>query len=119
MRVKLDENLDVRLAAMIGAHGIDVSTVYDESLSGASDDVVLEACRNEERVLLTLDLDFSNPIRFPPSTTSGPVVLRPGRPTLDRTRDLIRQLLPHLESREIHGRLWIVEIGRIRIYDPN
>lgn len=119
VRVKLDENLDVRLVAMLGASGIDVSTVYDESLSGAPDDVVLEACRSEERVLFTLDLDFSNPLRFPPSATSGLVVLRPRRPTLDQTRDLIHQLLPHLASREIRGRLWIVEIGRIRIYDPN
>ena len=66
MRVKLDENLDARLASVVTARGHDVETVATEGLSGQEDDAVFDVCRREERTLITLDLDFSNPFRFPP-----------------------------------------------------
>ena len=77
MRLKLDENLGLRHAEMLRRAGHDVDTVHDESLSGAPDEAVLAAAREADRALVTLDLDFADPMRFPPATTAGLVVLRP------------------------------------------
>lgn len=86
---------------------------------GAEDDRVFGVCRAEGRVLVTLDLDFANPIRYPPGLTEGVVVLRPLRPVLPLIERLLRELLPALNSQALQGTLWIAEPGRVRIYDPN
>ncbi len=83
------------------------------------DDELIEACRVEGRVLVTLDLDFSNVLRFPPGYYAGIVVLRIPHPvSLDAIRERARVLLKAAEREELSGRLWIVEQARVRQYDP-
>jgi predicted nuclease of predicted toxin-antitoxin system len=62
LKFKLDENLDVRLAAAMQAEGLDGDTVLSEALSGISDEGIFEVCKTTDRVLITLDLDFANPL---------------------------------------------------------
>jgi predicted nuclease of predicted toxin-antitoxin system len=64
MRFKLDENLDTRLAPILTEHGHDVATVLGQHLGGRPDEMIYRTCVAEKRALITLDLDFSNPIRF-------------------------------------------------------
>jgi predicted nuclease of predicted toxin-antitoxin system len=118
MKIKLDENIDVRLAPMIAASGHEVDTVKAEGLSGEPDETIYETCRAGGRVVVTLDLDFSNPHRFDPTVTEGIVVLRVPRPLLPIVRATVLQVLPLLETHPLQGKLWIVEPGRIRVYDP-
>lgn len=71
MKLKIDENLarGVRDELVRGGH--DVATVPEQSLTSATDEALIEACRMEERALVTLDLDFANPLRFPPERYPG------------------------------------------------
>jgi len=119
VRFKLDENLDLRLVSLIEEGGHDVDSVHGEGLSGSSDEVVYEACVRDRRILISLDLDFANPIRFPPAATPGIIVVRPPRPVLPQIRATLAAALPDLQTRQLDGRLWIVEPGRIRVYDPD
>ncbi|WP_295443347.1 DUF5615 family PIN-like protein [uncultured Thiodictyon sp.] len=61
MKIKLDENLGQRGAEIFRTAGHDVETVASERLSGATDRELIGICRREDRCLVTLDLDFSNP----------------------------------------------------------
>jgi len=117
MRLKLDENFDVRLAPLLRDEGFDVDTVRDESLSGARDETIYQACRDSRRVLVTLDLDFANPLRFPPEPTEGIVIIRVPRPLLTLIRATLLSALSALKSGALKGGLWIVEPGRIRIHE--
>ena len=76
MKLKLDENVDLRLANPLIAAGHDTTTVQGEKLSGASDATLLMACRREERALVSLGLDFANVLLHPPAGAPGLVVLR-------------------------------------------
>ena len=118
MRFKLDENVDIRLVPLVAEGGHDVDTIRDENLSGSPDEVVYGTCQQTQRTLISLDLDFSNPIRFPPGTTEGIIVLRPNRPVLPSIRATLKSVLPELKSRSLKGKLWIAEPGRIRVYNP-
>ncbi len=117
MKIKLDENLDPRLSSLFVAEGHDVDTVFNEGISGTSDRGVYDVCFTTKRVLITLDLDFSNPFYFPPEKTAGIIVLRPARPSLPLIKSLLLTLLPTLRSRKLEGKLWVVEQGRIREYE--
>ena len=121
MQFKLDENFGARTQNLFREAGHDVRTVYDEGLQGATDQRIYEVCRTENRSLVTLDLDFTDVIRFPPGAANGIVVVRvPRTPGLPLLEQLIRQFLQALEhmSVELEGNLWIVEGGRIRVHEP-
>ncbi|HCL81137.1 MAG: hypothetical protein A2077_07180 [Nitrospirae bacterium GWC2_46_6] len=117
MKFKLDENFGTRTQHLFRAAGHDVQTVRDERLEGSPDHNLYEVCCNETRCLVTLDLDFSDITRFPSAKSGGIVVIRvPKNPSISLLEQLIMQFLQTLSSMSVESRLWIVEIGRIRIH---
>ena len=120
MKIKLDENLGERGANLFRAVGHDVATVPTENLQGASDRQLIEVCRAEQRCLITLDLDFSNPMVFWPRDYAGIAVLRlPPKATDPDLWDACDLLIKGLQQASIIGRLWIVQRGQIREYRPD
>lgn len=115
MRSKIDENLPVEAATLLRAAGWDCATVYDEALSGADDARISEACRTEQRVLVTLDQDFGDVRAYPPADYLGIGVLRPQDPHREAVLQLLGRALRVLEREWVPHRLWIVEPDRIRI----
>jgi predicted nuclease of predicted toxin-antitoxin system len=119
MRLKLDENLGRSLLNLLRAAGHDVTTVWEQGLSSAPDRTLIEICQKERRCLVTLDLDFSNPLLYRPSEYAGIAVLRlPARINLNDLVDAVRTLIAGLEQEDITGKLWIVQKGKIRKYEP-
>jgi predicted nuclease of predicted toxin-antitoxin system len=116
MRLKLDENLDASLAAWLTSLGHDATTIRDEQMSGASDEGVFTAALTEKRCLVTLDLDFSDPLRFPPTNSAGILVLRVPVPSMAMIRLLLQQAIAHTSVESPEGQIWIVEPGRVRIW---
>jgi predicted nuclease of predicted toxin-antitoxin system len=109
LKVKLDENLGRRSIELFKEADHEVSTVTEQRLGGTSDDELIEVCRIEDRTLVTLDLDFSNVLRFPPQRYAGIVVLRVPHPIeLNDIYECVRTLLRASEGEELEGKLWIV-----------
>jgi len=76
VRFKIDENLPIDIADLLRSAGHDALTVFDQQLIGEDDNRILHICQNEERALITLDLDFSDVRSYPPLEYFGLVVLR-------------------------------------------
>lgn len=119
MKLKLDENLGVRGMDLLVAAGHDVCTVPAQELCSATDEEISSRCKNDGRGIVTLDLDFANPFRFPPSQHQGNAVLRgPVRMTEAALDRLVITFISALKTQPFEGALWIVEDGRVRVFEP-
>ncbi|MBI2440442.1 MAG: DUF5615 family PIN-like protein [Lentisphaerae bacterium] len=117
MKFKLDENFGQRTIELFHAAGHDARTVFDEKLSGVPDYQLFEVACAESRCLITLDMDFSDPLRFRPAPSAGIVIIRlPINPSLALLTVMIRQFLRALEAQSPARALWVVEPGRIRVH---
>jgi predicted nuclease of predicted toxin-antitoxin system len=117
VKLKLDENLGNAARDALVAAGHDVSTVPAQGLQEYLDDALILQCKREGRGLVTLDMDFANPLRFEPTDYPGIAVLRlPSEPSARVLNELLQTLAGALEREQFDSHLWIVEIGRLRIY---
>ena len=115
MKFKLDENFGPTVKGVFDRRGLDCHTVHEEGLSGATDPEVLAAAVAEERILVTLDRDFSNVLIYPPEATAGVAVVHIGkRASRQLLASVLDAFLEACEKNLIKGKLWIVEPGRIR-----
>jgi len=119
VNLKLDENLGSLAAGILRDAGHDVGTVRGQGLAGAPDNLMIEACRREGRCLVTLDREFGNPLLFNPAEYRGIALLRlRPRSTADDLYDAVRTLVGGLSRDDVDGKLWVVQRGRIRRYEP-
>jgi predicted nuclease of predicted toxin-antitoxin system len=119
MKVKLDENVDLRVVSRLQMAGHDVATAPGQGLSSAPDVEVIEVCRSEERCLVTADRGFSNRSRFDPSIYFGIVIIRlPKNPTFANWCEAIDTLILGLEQADVIGKLWIVQNSSIQEFQP-
>mgnify|MGYP006294554001 FL=1 len=81
---------------------------------------MIEVCRVEERALVTLDLDFANPVHYPPSKYAGIIVLRPAKePKHEDILECLKVMLRGLQNVDnLLGKLWVVSKTQIREYAP-
>jgi predicted nuclease of predicted toxin-antitoxin system len=114
-RFKVDENLPVEAAEALRLAGYDAMTVLDQSLGGTLDGPLAIVCREEGRALVTLDLDFSNILTYPPADHPGIIVLRLTHQDKANVLSTLAAAIPYLSKELLLGRLWIVDEQKIRI----
>ncbi len=117
MKFKLDENLPEVVREALSQLGHEVHTVAEEGLAGAHDETVLKACVAEDRVLITLDLDFSDIRAYPPGSYPGIWVLRPPKQTFKAIEALVRAGVRLSTVERVRGQLWVIDEKRVRIRD--
>ena len=58
MKLLLDQNLSADAAVILRSSGMDASRAREVGFETAEDDAILEWCRMEGRIVITLDADF-------------------------------------------------------------
>jgi predicted nuclease of predicted toxin-antitoxin system len=115
VKLFLDENLSPQQARELRSQGYDACAVAEVGLSGAPDETIRRYAVDTDRILVTLDADFANLIRFPPHETPGVMRLKIHPPTEDRIRQIIHRALLLLKDVDLRGRLAVVDADKIRI----
>ncbi len=112
---KVDENLPVEAAELLTSAGHDAVTVPQQQLGGKPDPNIAAVCQQENRVVITLDLDFADIRAYPPEACAGIIVLRLARQDKHRILAMLARLLPVFEVESLSGKLWIVDEATVRI----
>ncbi|GHT29123.1 hypothetical protein FACS18942_10080 [Planctomycetales bacterium] len=115
MLFKIDENMPLAVKDLLSANGYETHSVFDESLRGASDKKIAAVCQKENRIILTLDKDFSDIRVFPPQSHSGIIVLRPPRQSAPLVLQLVEKILPLLKTEPLDGHLWVADLNGVRM----
>lgn len=119
MQFKIDENLHSDAADLLRQHGHDVLTVHDQRMRGGADSDIAGVCRQEERAIVTLDLDFSDIRDYPPEHYHGIIVLRLNNQSRASVLNVLSRIIPMLGTESPVGRLWIVDEHQVRIRGGN
>ncbi|MGC7846346.1 DUF5615 family PIN-like protein [Desulforudis sp. 1088] len=114
-KFKIDENLPQELADLLRASGCDAETVWSEGMQGVSDALLIEQCKRENRVLVTVDIGFADIRKYKPKGHPGIIVLRVRDQSRQSMIACFKKVLPALPSVPLAGLLWIVDERRIRL----
>ena len=74
--IQIDENLPIELIDVLESAGYTGMTAFEQGLNGKSDSKVINRCREEKYVLVSLDLDFADIRLYPPEKYSGLIIIR-------------------------------------------
>ncbi len=118
MKIKLDENLPLRLASLLRDLGNDVHTVRDEELMGHADSEIWEAAQKESRFVITQDLDFSDLRQFAPGSHHGILLVRLRSPNRRDLIERIEELFQKEYVSEWAGCFVVATERKIRILKP-
>ena len=104
MRFLADENFRQDVVHWMVSHGADVRSVSKQS----SDKSIADACKKEDRVLLTNDIDFAMTLRFRPSEYPGILVFRMHPPSFAKFKIALEQFLNTRDARFIKGKTFLI-----------
>jgi predicted nuclease of predicted toxin-antitoxin system len=113
MRFLADENVSRLVVDRLRLAGFDVASV-GETISGASDQVVLALATGEGRILLTEDRDFGELVIRQRFGVRGVVLLELDRLSNSAEADAVAAVIATNLDR-LPGALMVIEPGRVRI----
>ena len=116
MKFKLDENVPFSLKKIIevkGDHQVD--SVFHEKQTGIDDQSLLKLCLKEQRILITLDTDFNNPIMHPQDSLFGIIILRPSSQGKTAVNALMSNFLASYNLEDCKNKVMLIEHDSIVI----
>lgn len=118
MRLKLGENLSRHLKPILGAMGHDALTAADEDLLSRPDTEVAASAAREERILLTLDVEFADLRKYPPGSHPGILLFRPRTLGPLHVNRFVEDFIRSTELSVLSGCVAVVEPSGVRIRRP-
>ena len=115
MRIIADVHISPSTVHRLNELGHDAVRVNAVMSSRATDQAIAAWARENSRVVLTQDLDFSDIIALSGVSQPSVVTLRLSDSKVDNVNRVLESVLPELESCAPSGFIATVEDGRIRV----
>jgi predicted nuclease of predicted toxin-antitoxin system len=116
--VKLDEHLGEAHLQLLREGGFDTETVLGERLSGSPDELLWSKVVADGRLLITLDLDFSDVRRFEPGTHPGILLVRARSTSSSAVLRVLRRVLAERPLEDLRGCLAVADEWSTRVRWP-
>ena len=115
MKIFANENLFEPIIDYLRSLGNDVLSIRDCGLSGISDDEVYEKACKENRVIITMDKDFTRIFRFPPEKCGGIVVAKLYKRPVNETLTIFKKYYQSIKEEDMKRNLVIITPEGVRI----
>lgn len=100
---------------LLPSWGHDVLTAQDVGLSGKPDEEILAYAVMHERVLITIDMDFSNIRHYTPKSHKGIIVAKIRPRNVSDVHRVLEYLLNNTEPDRLSASLVIIDQSKYRI----
>jgi predicted nuclease of predicted toxin-antitoxin system len=115
MKLLADECVYQATVTLLRSWGYDTVTVQEARLAGKPDEEILAFAVAHERVLLTIDMDFSNIRHYPPKAHTGIIVLKIRPRSEDDVHAVLKHLLENTPEEKVSKSLVMVDQSKYRI----
>ncbi len=115
MKFLADECVYKVTVDLLRSQGHDTETAQGAGLAGKPDDEILAYAVRHERVLITIDMDFSNIKHYPPKTHKGIIVAKMRPRNAQEVHRVLERLLDIVEEKTLNQSLVIVDQNKYRI----
>lgn len=115
MKIFADECVYAVTTKMLRDWGHDIETAQEAGLSGREDNDLLQYAVSKDRILISIDMDFSNALRYIPSSHRGIIILKIRSSNIENVHQVLRQFLDGKTEDEIHQSLVVVDHSKYRI----
>ncbi len=118
MKLKLDENLSRHLKPALTALGHDTLTAADEKLLSRPDTEIARAAGREERMLLTLDVEFADLRKYPPGSHPGIILFRPFSLSPLSVNRFVADFIRRTDLGKLAACVAVVDPAHVRVRHP-
>jgi predicted nuclease of predicted toxin-antitoxin system len=115
MSVLLDHCVPRKYQRLLRDWGYDVHLLHNHIQPDSNDSDVLHLAKTLDSVLLTVDMDFSNILTYPPDQFGGIIVLRYQAKRESENILTLRRVLQDLYRDGLRGTLVVIDINRYRL----
>lgn len=115
MKLILDADIPRSFLNKLREEGYNVVDVRDVSTHPIKDEEVFNLACKEKRILITRDLDFSNILYYPPSKSSGIIVLRTYLLSKEEMFKILKEALKRGQE-QLEKTLVIAQKDRLRFH---
>jgi predicted nuclease of predicted toxin-antitoxin system len=114
MKFLVDMPLSPALALWLARQGHDAVHALEMGLDRAADTTILETARNEQRVVVTADLDFPRLLALEEAEGPGLILFRGGNYSEEESIGHLGRALDTVASEEMPKSIIVIEKKRIR-----
>lgn len=118
MKFLIDADVPRSVAKILISLGYDVIDIRDIRPPATTDTVIYHLITEQNRILITRDLDFSNILLYPPPPNAGIIVLRVHLLSTNEIIDIVKDILKHVPEEELIGSLVVARKGHYRLRRP-
>src|SRR6267378_2206490 len=115
MKLLADECVYNDTTQLLRSWDYDVLTAQEADLAGKSDENVLAYAVRHQRILITIDMDFSNLRRFPPRSYIGIIVSKIRPRIAEKIHAVLQQVLREVDEQRLSKSLVIIDQSKYRV----
>lgn len=115
MRFLADMPISPKTVFYLRSMGHDVYRISEKGLPKAKDSEIVDIAENEQRIILTMDLDFPAIIATSRKSTPSAIIFRLSDESHENVNFLLNDILPRVEREILKGAIVIIEDDRFRV----
>jgi len=118
MRFLIDADVPRCITKSLISMGHDVVDIRDVRPSATADTSIYQLLKEQNRILITRDMHFSNILLYPPAPNAGIIVLRTHLLGISEILAIIEDLIKRIPEKELIGSLVMARKSHYRLRRP-